>query len=107
MTSHTRNSIASRPLHRKVLSVALIATGLAAASTLAYATGDHGGSDKGPVVNTDKGAVRGFEKNGVYTFLGIPYAAPPVGNLRWRPPHPPRNGTTRSTPRSLAILVRR
>jgi para-nitrobenzyl esterase len=99
MTSHTRNNIAARSLRRKALSVALVATGLAAASTLAYATGDHGGSDRGPVVKTDKGAVRGFEKNGVYTFLGIPYAAPPVGNLRWRPPAPAKkwDGTLDAT----------
>jgi para-nitrobenzyl esterase len=40
------------------------------------------------VVVTDKGPVRGFVADGMRQFLGIPYAAPPVGNLRWRPPQP-------------------
>ncbi|HLH10521.1 MAG TPA: carboxylesterase family protein [Methylovirgula sp.] len=40
----------------------------------------------GPLVQTQEGPVQGFLKNGVAEFLGIPYAAPPVGNLRWRPP---------------------
>ncbi|VFU10535.1 carboxylesterase/lipase family protein [Methylocella tundrae] len=37
-------------------------------------------------VETKEGPVKGFLNNGVAEFLGIPYAAPPIGNLRWRPP---------------------
>jgi para-nitrobenzyl esterase len=43
----------------------------------------------GPVVNTQDGPVQGVVKSGVNNFLGIPYAAPPVDALRWRPPAPP------------------
>ncbi len=42
----------------------------------------------GPVVVTDLGAVRGVEREGALEFRGIPYAAPPVGELRFAPPRP-------------------
>ncbi|GAA0623657.1 carboxylesterase family protein [Kribbella sandramycini] len=38
------------------------------------------------IVRTDRGAVRGAVADGVRTFEGVPFAAPPVGELRWRPP---------------------
>ncbi|WEK44052.1 MAG: carboxylesterase family protein [Candidatus Sphingomonas colombiensis] len=41
----------------------------------------------GPIVTTDTGRVRGAVADGAEAFLAIPYAAPPVGVLRWRPPH--------------------
>ena len=41
------------------------------------------------VVETHGGRVEGIEKDGVLQFRGIPFAAPPVGELRWRPPRPP------------------
>ncbi len=40
------------------------------------------------VAATRSGQVRGTVDDEVKTFLGIPYAAPPVGSLRWRPPAP-------------------
>src|SRR5215469_724603 len=48
----------------------------------------------GLVVNTDKGPVQGTEMNGIREFLGIPYAAAPVVNLRWQPPTPHATWTT-------------
>lgn len=39
----------------------------------------------GPVVSTSTGLVQGSSTD-IQRYLGIPYAAPPVGALRWRPP---------------------
>ncbi|HEY8215798.1 MAG TPA: carboxylesterase family protein [Acidimicrobiia bacterium] len=49
---------------------------------------------RGPVVDTASGRVRGAtvaapDGPRVHRFLGIPYAAPPLGDLRWRTPQPP------------------
>lgn len=41
-----------------------------------------------PVVSTVEGQLQGVVEEGVYAFKGIPYAQPPVGVLRWRPPVP-------------------
>ncbi|MEU0331897.1 carboxylesterase family protein [Streptomyces sp. NPDC006193] len=42
-----------------------------------------------PVVDTPHGAVRGRREQGIAVFRGIPYAAPPFGPRRFRPPEPP------------------
>ncbi|WP_018614523.1 carboxylesterase/lipase family protein [Segetibacter koreensis] len=45
-----------------------------------------------PVVKTVNGLVEGtFEQSGISSFKGIPFAAPPVGNLRWKEPQPVKN----------------
>lgn len=41
-----------------------------------------------PVVKTENGSVSGIPQKGVRAFLGIPYAKPPVGDLRWHEPEP-------------------
>jgi para-nitrobenzyl esterase len=45
------------------------------------------------VVKTTYGPVQGTEENGLQVFRGIPYAKPPVGELRWKPPQPPDSWT--------------
>lgn len=45
-------------------------------------------SSGGPVVVTNGGAVQGVTKDRVKVFRGMPYAAAPVDDLRWRPPQP-------------------
>ncbi len=40
------------------------------------------------VVSVEGGSIRGAEVEGIRVFKGLPYAAPPVGDLRWRPPQP-------------------
>lgn len=42
-----------------------------------------------PVVKTTAGLVKGQVEDGLAVFKGIPFAKPPVGDLRWRAPQPP------------------
>jgi para-nitrobenzyl esterase len=39
-------------------------------------------------VSTAAGDVLGVHRGGTCAYLGVPFAAPPTGNLRWRPPQP-------------------
>ncbi|MDP4208215.1 MAG: carboxylesterase family protein [Bacteroidota bacterium] len=42
-------------------------------------------------VQTDKGRVQGTYENGLTVYKGIPFAEPPVGDLRWRAPQPAKS----------------
>jgi para-nitrobenzyl esterase len=39
-----------------------------------------------PIVSTESGALVGRSDDGLSVYKGIPFAAPPIGDLRWRPP---------------------
>ena len=71
-------------------------------SAAAAACGDGGGAPDGGfpdatteegVVETTGGAVRGVRDGDTWAYLGIPYAAPPVGDLRFAPPAEPARWT--------------
>ena len=42
-----------------------------------------------PIASTTAGKVRGLTRDGIHVFRSIPFAAPPVGSLRFRAPVPP------------------
>ena len=69
---------------------ATIGTGLAAATS---------SSTSAPIVRIERGAVRGAAGSEAYEFLGLPYAAPPRGSLRWHAPQAPAkwNGIRHAT----------
>jgi para-nitrobenzyl esterase len=46
-----------------------------------------------PTVKIAQGALAGTSEDGVAVFKGIPFAAPPVGDLRWRAPQPAASWT--------------
>ena len=68
----------------RITSILVAAVLVASAPTAASA------APKSPVVATDNGPIRGTTIGQMQAFRGIPYAAAPIGDLRWRPPqaHP-------------------
>lgn len=51
-----------------------------------YSTEGPAMSSAAPIVDTSAGRLEGSAENSLHVFKGIPYAAPPVGALRWKPP---------------------
>src|SRR5215472_12051715 len=51
-------------------------------------------ADSSDTIKVDGGQISGTTTDGVHSFKGIPFAAPPVGSLRWKAPQPvvPWNG---------------
>jgi para-nitrobenzyl esterase len=77
-----------RSLGRALLSLGLGAALVAGGGQALAAPGAPPGGEPPLVVHTEDGAVRGTLEEGHRLFQGIPYAAPPVGDLRFRPPAP-------------------
>ncbi len=48
-------------------------------------------SNEPPVVKTLNGTLEGVNVSGIAEFKGVPFAAPPVGDLRWKEPQPAKN----------------
>ena len=76
---------ASENSMRKLLKASLL-LGVALAGGPLYASPQGAIAAPGPLVGTQEGIVKGFVTDtGIAEFLGIPYATPPLGNLRWKP----------------------
>src|ERR1700743_237861 len=85
--------IASHTSRRATVSgravIATLLSALLAACVSSETPSPRTDTDLTGIVQTSSGPVRGEQRAGIDRFLGIPYAAPPVGMLRWRPPAPP------------------
>jgi para-nitrobenzyl esterase len=81
-----REVFSSRSLRTLLVSLAGVATALPSLAATAIAFERE--RDEPLFVLTDKGWIKGAETRDMNKFLGIPYAAPPVGNARWTTPQP-------------------
>jgi len=69
-------------------SVMILAVVLQVAAVAGSESVKQNASPASEVVSTDAGKVQGVTDGAIVAFKGIPYAMPPVGQLRWRPPQP-------------------
>lgn len=73
---------------RRTVAACALALGLIALPAAAQAPAESFLSDVTQVVKVDGGALKGSVKDAIAYTLGVPFAAPPVGDLRWKPPQP-------------------
>ncbi|TYK52772.1 carboxylesterase/lipase family protein [Actinomadura decatromicini] len=76
------------------LSIVVAAAGLTGAHAATAAPNAAPACSDGTAVQTDTGPVCGIAGSAVTNWLGVPYAAPPLGALRWAPPAPHPGWTT-------------
>jgi para-nitrobenzyl esterase len=76
------------PKTAKTIAAGLAAVGITAAS-IAYGTTTANAVSSAPtLVDTGLGALQGSADDGVRSWLGVPYASPPIDELRWASPEP-------------------
>ncbi len=76
-----------RPFRNRVKAICI--AGLALTLAVSAAQAHTGVAEHGPIRHAETGGLKGAGEDGVVSFKAIPYAAPPVGRLRWRMPRPP------------------
>jgi para-nitrobenzyl esterase len=76
-----------------MLSALILTIGACAAPAQKAADSNAAPSAFGTTIKTNQGPVKGAVANDVVVFKGLPFAAPPVGDLRWHAPQPPARWT--------------
>jgi para-nitrobenzyl esterase len=74
---------------RSFLKISLALGGVAVTGMPTIGTFRRAHAASGPVIETSSGRLEGEAEGDVLVFRGIPFAKPPVGPLRFRPPEPP------------------
>src|ERR1700756_4551050 len=103
--SHDQRRFSRRARLGLLGAAAVLAVGLTVSSTSLAATSPAAASAGQPaapaapvrsqslIVTTDEGQVEGGPTGTVDEWLGLPYAKPPIGALRWEPPEPAASWT--------------